>query len=109
MINIYSTGKNTKLEEEIDFGLVICGDDVELVHKLDQAAERGDIRKIQVKVDSLFFFTIIIIFNLLFCRFESTGYSCGACNPQSSVPGQVVTSCWMLLSRIKSTYSDGPS
>nr|XP_012771268.1 dynein heavy chain domain-containing protein 1 [Maylandia zebra] len=34
-------GKNTKLEEEIDFGMVICGDDVELVHKLDQAAERG--------------------------------------------------------------------
>ncbi|XP_005749883.1 dynein heavy chain domain-containing protein 1 [Pundamilia nyererei] len=34
-------GKNTKLEEEIDFGMVVCGDDVELVHKLDQAAERG--------------------------------------------------------------------
>lgn len=46
MINIYSTGKNTKLEDEMDFGMVICGDDVELVHKLDQAAEKGDIGKI---------------------------------------------------------------
>ncbi|XP_030593777.1 dynein heavy chain domain-containing protein 1 isoform X2 [Archocentrus centrarchus] len=33
--------ENTKLREEEDFGMVVCADDLELLHKLDQAAEKG--------------------------------------------------------------------
>ncbi|KAM9769930.1 dynein heavy chain domain-containing protein 1 [Menidia menidia] len=35
------TGESAKLEEEIGFELVVCVDDLELLSKLDQAAEKG--------------------------------------------------------------------
>ncbi|XP_072240771.1 dynein heavy chain domain-containing protein 1 [Leuresthes tenuis] len=35
------TGQNAKLEKEIGFQLVVCADDLELLHQLDQAAEKG--------------------------------------------------------------------
>ncbi|KAM4583530.1 dynein heavy chain domain-containing protein 1 [Odontesthes bonariensis] len=35
------TGQDAKLEKEIGFELVVCADDLELLRKLDQAAEKG--------------------------------------------------------------------
>lgn len=39
----FFAGENTELGE--DFGMVVCADDLELLHKLDQAAKKGDTRK----------------------------------------------------------------
>ncbi|XP_076585176.1 dynein heavy chain domain-containing protein 1 [Chaetodon auriga] len=35
------TGESAKLEKEAECGMVVCADDPELLHKLDQAAEKG--------------------------------------------------------------------
>lgn len=36
-------GANAKLEDEVDCGMVVCADDQQLLEKLDQAAEKGEL------------------------------------------------------------------
>lgn len=44
MISICSAGESAKLEKEAECGMVVCADDPELLHKLDQAADEGELR-----------------------------------------------------------------
>lgn len=40
---ICSAGENAKLEKEAEWGMVVCADDPELLDKLDQAVEKGEL------------------------------------------------------------------
>lgn len=45
MFVISSVGENVTLEKELGFDLVVCADDLELLEKLDCAAEKGELGK----------------------------------------------------------------
>lgn len=46
--------------------------------------------------------------DLSFCRFKSSGNKHGACDSQSTVSGQIGSTCWMLPSRDRTTRSADP-
>lgn len=46
MLNVCSTGEKEKLETDIGFEMMVSADDLELLDKLDQAAEKGQILEV---------------------------------------------------------------
>lgn len=104
-----SAGANAKLEDEVDCGMVVCADDQQLLEKLDQAAEKGELFLSDSKTCNITFYFVdflnvlypvqpSFILTLLCCRFDSTVNSLRTCKSLSSVSGQTGTLYWILWS-----------